>query len=172
MNSHFSRMEKAIRFIEDRARKQPSLQEISRHVGLSPCHFQRVFKRWTGVSPKRYLQILTVEHAKRLLDLSIPVLETAYEAGLSGQGRLHDLFVTAEAVSPGQYRSRGAGVDMKYGFHRTPFGRAMIAVTGMGITDLWFVDDLVEGESVLNLRRRWPAARTGEFIIFGCACGL
>jgi len=106
VDSEYKRMEKAIRYIEDHAEEQPGLEEVSEYVGLSPYHFQRLFKRWTGVSPKRYLQFLTVENAKHLLARSTSVLETTYGVGLSSPGRLHDLFVSVEAVTPGQYKMR------------------------------------------------------------------
>ena len=155
-------MERAIHYIEDRVGDQPSLKEVSEHVGLSPYHFQRVFKSWTGVSPKRYLQFLTVENAKYLLDRSASVLETAYDVGLSGQGRLHDLFISAEAVTPGQYKSRGAGVELKYGFHQTLFGKVLLVIAEHGITDLWFVDEKEEEQAVVELQERWLAANIME----------
>lgn len=158
MKSEYKRMERAIRYIESHAEEQPNLEEVSEQVGLSPYYFQRVFKRWTGVSPKRYLQFLTVENAKHLLARSASVLETAYDVGLSGPGRLHDLFVSVEAVTPGQFKSGGAGVELKYGFHQTPFGKALLATSEDGITDLWFVDEEDEGEVLIELQRMWPAA--------------
>lgn len=158
MKSEYKRMERAIRYIESHAEEQPNLEEVSEQVGLSPYHFQRVFKRWTGVSPKRYLQFLTVENAKHLLARSASVLETAYDVGLSGPGRLHDLFVSVEAVTPGRFKSGGAGVELKYGFHQTPFGKALLAASEEGITDLWFVDEEDEGEVLIELQRMWPAA--------------
>jgi AraC family transcriptional regulator of adaptative response/methylated-DNA-[protein]-cysteine methyltransferase len=155
-------MEKAIRYIEDHADEQPSLNEVSEHVGLSPYHFQRKFKKWTGLSPKSYLQFLTVENAKTLLARSAPVLETAYDVGLSSSGRLHDLFVSVEAVTPGQFKSGGAGIDMEYGFHQTPFGQALLARTESGVTDLWFVEEGEEREALNELQKTWPAADMRE----------
>lgn len=180
MESGYRKIERAIRFIEEHAREQPGLEEISKHAGLSPHHFQRVFKRWTGVSPKRYLQFLTVENAKDLLRRSAPVLETAHDVGLSGPGRLHDLFVSVETVTPGQYKSGGSGLRIHYGFPMTPFGKAMIAGTTRGITDLWFMDAQDEEETLLTLKRQWPAAdivedpvRTGQIVeqVFGQMAG-
>jgi len=180
VDSCYRRIERAIRFIEDHFRQQPGLEEISEHAGLSPGHFQRVFKRWTGVSPKRYLQFLTLENAKDLLRRSASVMETAYDVGLSGPGRLHDLFVTVETVTPGQYKSGGTGVRIHYGFHQTPFGKAMVARTPGGLSDLRFVDEKDGREALLMLRRRWPSADiiqgpelTGEIVgrIFGHAPG-
>ena len=162
MDSEYRRIEKAIRYIEGHVGEQPSLDEVSRYVGLSPYHFQRVFKRWTGVSPKRYLQFLTVENAKRLLRQSSSLLDTALEVGLSGPGRLHDLFVSVESMTPGQFKSGGAGVTLEYGFHETPFGRALLAVTEEGITDLWFIDEEEEGGALVELIKTWPAADLKE----------
>ncbi|MDF1526904.1 MAG: methylated-DNA--[protein]-cysteine S-methyltransferase [bacterium] len=162
MESEYRRIERAIRYIEGHVGEQPGLDEVSRYVGLSPCHFQRVFKRWTGVSPKRYLQFLTVENAKRLLRQSSSLLDTALEVGLSGPGRLHDLFVSVESMTPGQFKSGGAGVTLEYGFHETPFGRALLAVTQEGITDLWFIDEEEEGGALVELIKTWPAADLKE----------
>ena len=162
MESEYNRMERAIRYIEDHAEDQPSLDVVSEHVGLSPYHFQRIFKKWTGVSPKRFLQFLTVENAKQLLDQSASVLETSYDVGLSGSGRLHDLFVSVEAVTPGQFKSGGSGVKLEYGFHQTPFGRVVIAMAKDGLTDLKFVDEEDESKAVHELEKKWPAADITE----------
>jgi len=162
VESEYNRMERAIRYIEDHAEDQPSLDVVSEHVGLSPYHFQRIFKKWTGVSPKRFLQFLTVENAKQLLDQSASVLETSYDVGLSGSGRLHDLFVSVEAVTPGQFKSGGSGVKLEYGFHQTPFGRAVIAMAKDGLTDLKFVDEEDESKAVHELEKKWPAADITE----------
>lgn len=161
MDSEYRRMERAICYLEDHCEDQPSLAMVSEHVGLSPHHFQRLFKRWTGVSPKRYLQFLTVQNAKRLLKQSASLLEAAYHTGLSGPGRLHDLFVSVEAVTPGQYKSGGAGVELLYGFHETPFGKALLVMTGEGITDLAFVEG-DEDKALLKLKGKWPAAVLGR----------
>jgi AraC family transcriptional regulator of adaptative response/methylated-DNA-[protein]-cysteine methyltransferase len=135
----YQRIAQAIRFLEDNARRQPGLAEVAAHVGLSEYHFQRLFSRWAGISPKRFLQFLTKENAKSLLSRT-SVLTAAYAAGLSGPGRLHDLLVQCEAVTPGEYRSKGAGVDIFYGFHPSPFGECLLAVTKRGICCLAFVD--------------------------------
>lgn len=139
LSADYQRVEKAIRFLDDNARRQPDLTEVAAHVGLSEYHFQRLFTRWAGISPKRFLQFLTKENAKALLTRT-SVLSAAYEAGLSGPGRLHDLLVQCEAVTPGEYRTKGAGVDIAYGFHHTPFGECLLALTGRGICFLAFVD--------------------------------
>lgn len=162
MDTDYGKVEKAIYYIEEHADQQPGLEEVSAHVGLSPYHFQRIFKKWTGVSPKRFLQFLTVENAKQLLDQSASVLETSYDVGLSGSGRLHDLFVSVEAVTPGQFKSGGSGVKLEYGFHQTPFGRAVIAMAKDGLTDLKFVDEEDESKAVHELEKKWPAADITE----------
>ena len=139
LSADYQRVEQAILFLEDNSRHQPDLAEVAAHVGLSEYHFQRLFTRWAGISPKRFLQFLTKENAKALLSRT-SVLSAAFEAGLSGPGRLHDLLVQCEAVTPGEYRTKGTGVDIVYGFHPTPFGQCLLALTGRGICFLAFVD--------------------------------
>jgi len=160
LSADYRRVEQAIRFLEDNARRQPDLTEVAAHVGLSEYHFQRLFTRWAGISPKRFLQFLTKENAKALLSRT-SVLSAAYEAGLSGPGRLHDLLVQCEAVTPGEYRMKGAGVDIAYGFHPTPFGECLLALTGRGICFLAFVDG--ERQYALEqLRFDWANANLRE----------
>ena len=137
--SDYARIEAAIRFLGSHHARQPSLREVAEQIGLSPYHFQRLFKRWAGVSPKRFLQFLTVEYAKSLLAEPMTVLQTTYDVGLSSQSRLHDLFVTVEAVTPGEFKGRGRGLDIRYGFQPTPFGPCLIASTSRGICSLTFV---------------------------------
>ena len=158
MDTEYGKVEKAIYYIEEHAEDQPGLAEISAHVGFSPYHFQRLFKKWTGLSPKRFLQFLTVQNAKQLLDRSSSVLETSYDVGLSGPGRLHDLFVAVESVTPGQFKSGGAGIKIEYGFHQTPYGRALFAIAADGLTDIEFVRDEGESKAVHDLEKKWPAA--------------
>lgn len=159
----YARVEKAIRFIESEALRQPPLAEVARSVNLSEFHFQRLFSRWVGISPKRFLQFLTKEYARKLLEESRDVLSVTYEAGLSSPGRLHELFVTCEAVTPGEVKTRGEGLTIEYGFHPSPFGRCLVARTDRGICGLSFVQDEVP-ESMLarNLRLRWPGAHIVE----------
>jgi AraC family transcriptional regulator, regulatory protein of adaptative response / methylated-DNA-[protein]-cysteine methyltransferase len=157
----YLRIEQAILFLEDHYKEQPSLEEVAANIGLSEYHFQRVFKRWAGVSPKRFLQFLTKEGAKELLDQSENLLDTAHQVGLSSLGRLHDLFVTTEAVSPGEYKSHGEGVTVRYGLHASPFGKCLVAVTERGICHLGFVQ-MSEGAAIDNLVADWKNARMIE----------
>ncbi len=163
LEEDYARVEKAIRFIEAHALRQPSLAEIASSVDLSEFHFQRLFSRWVGISPKRFLQFLTKEHARKLLEESRDVLSVTYDAGLSSPGRLHELFVTCEAVTPGEVKNRGEGLTIEYGFHPSPFGRCLLARTERGICGLSFVqDELPEAALVRHLRARWTGARVVE----------
>ena len=150
-------IEQAIRFIETNAARQPELAEVAAAVGMSEFHFQRTFTRWAGISPKRFLQFLTKENAKRLLADSENLLETTHQVGLSSLGRLHDLFVTTEAMTPGEYKSRGAGVTVRYGIHPSPFGKCLIGTTERGICHLSFIQ-ASEGDAVDNLVADWKEA--------------
>lgn len=153
----YRRVEKAIRFLEARRPDQPDLDQVARHVGVSSSHLHRIFRRWAGVTPKRFLQYLTVEHARSLLEASSPVLEAAYGAGLSGGGRLHDHFVQIEAVTPGQEKERGRGLVIRTGIHPSPFGPALLGVTERGICFLAFPEP-GDDEALDDLARRWPEA--------------
>ncbi len=158
----YQRVEKALEFLEDRFQEQPTLDEVARAVHVSPYHFQRLFKRWAGVSPKRFLQFLTLEHAKRMLEESASVLETSLESGLSGPGRLHDLFVSVDAVTPGEYKSGGAGLEIDYGWLESPFGRCLLGVTDRGVCHLSFPGAEDRKEHFASLRRRWKRAALKE----------
>lgn len=155
----YRRIEQAILFLEAHHREQPSLEEIADSVHLSKYHFQRLFKRWAGISPTQFLQYLTIEYAKQKLLESQSVLDVAIDAGLSGPGRLHDLFVTFEAITPGEYKRRAEGLDITYGYHESPFGTCLVATTERGICGLQFVkqDDLTLVQQ--ELQKRWPGAR-------------
>ncbi len=159
----YARVEKAIRYIEANYRDQPPLDRIAAETGLSPHHFQRLFTRWAGISPKQFVRYLTVEYAKAALDRTEPVLDAALDSGLSGPSRLHDLFVDYEAVTPGEYKSMGAGLDFRYGFHAGPFGPFLLAATERGICSLTFVGDSGRERDgrLAELRSRWPG---GAFI--------
>ncbi|HUL92924.1 MAG TPA: bifunctional helix-turn-helix domain-containing protein/methylated-DNA--[protein]-cysteine S-methyltransferase [Burkholderiales bacterium] len=152
-------VEQAIEYLQDNAREQPRLADVAARVGLSEFHFQRRFSEWAGISPKRFLQYLTKEYAKEALRNHEDVLGAAYAAGLSSPGRLHDLLVTCEAVSPGEQRSRGEGVAIRYGFHATPFGPCLLATTVRGICRLAFVGPDGNEAEVEKLRRNWPRAQ-------------
>jgi len=157
LSDDYLRIEQAILYLENHYKDQPSLEELAANIGLSEYHFQRIFTRWAGVSPKRFLQFLTKEGAKKLLDRSENLLDTTHQIGLSSLGRLHDLFVNTEAVSPGEYKSRGEGVTIRYGIHPTPFGKCLIATTDRGICHLGFVQTS-EGDAIDNLVSDWKQA--------------
>jgi AraC family transcriptional regulator of adaptative response/methylated-DNA-[protein]-cysteine methyltransferase len=135
----YERIEKAIQYIETHFNRQPELKAIADHIGLSEFHFQRLFSRWVGISPKRFLQFLTKEYVKALLARPTSLLDATYDAGLSSPGRLHDLFVTCEAVTPGEFKDGGKGLTISYGWHPSPFGECLIARTERGICWLAFV---------------------------------
>ncbi len=154
----YHRVAAAIRFLEVEHETPPSLDDLARHLELSPFHLQRLFQRWAGISPKRFLQALAIRRAKPLLANNTPVLDTAFAVGLSGPGRLHDLFVTLEAVTPGEFRSAGAGLNITFGAGASPFGQAVIATTARGVCGLAFCDREDEDPTIDDLRRRWPGA--------------
>jgi AraC family transcriptional regulator of adaptative response/methylated-DNA-[protein]-cysteine methyltransferase len=138
--------------------EQPSLDALAAEVGETPTGLQKLFTRWAGLSPKAFLQAVTLDHARKLLDSGLPLLETAYEVGMSGPGRLHDLFVTHEGMSPGDYKQRGAGLTIHYGFHLSPFGVALIMVTDRGLAGLSFNDAGDERAAFADMAGRWPNA--------------
>lgn len=154
----YQRIADALRALERSGIQRPSLEEAARQAGLSEFHFQRLFSRWVGISPKRFLQFLTKEYVLRLLEQEGSVLQTAYDVGLSGPGRLHDLLVGTEGITPGQLKARGKGLTIEYGFSPTPFGEALIAVTGEGVCGLRFVAESGREPLVEALRLRWPEA--------------
>lgn len=158
LTTDYARIEKAIRFLDRERAAAPSLATVADHVGLSEAHFQRLFTRWAGISPKRFLQHRTAEVVKRLLRERRPLLDVSYEAGLSGPGRLHDLLVNAEAVTPGEYQRSGEGLTVRYGFHPTPFGECVIAVTPRGVCHLAFVHPVSRSAALERIRHDWPAA--------------
>ena len=158
----YERIEKAIRFIEENVTRQPGLAEIADAVHLSPFHFERMFSRWAGTTPQRFLRYLTKEYARQLLAEAKDVAEVSYRVGLSGTGRLHDLFVTYEAMSPGEYKGRGRGLEIAYGFHPTPFGPCLLAVTSRGICGLTFLPADGPGQALPDLQAAWPEARLAE----------
>jgi AraC family transcriptional regulator of adaptative response/methylated-DNA-[protein]-cysteine methyltransferase len=157
----YARIERALRFLNENHLRHPTLDEISSHVHLSRFHFERLFQRWAGTSPKRFLQYVTKEHAKVLLRKSRSLLDVAYDSGLSSLGRLHDLFVSCEAVTPGEYKQRGAGITIRYGVHPTPFGECLLAKTDRGICALRFLSEHPPRRVLQELREEWLAS---EFI--------
>ena len=159
----YAHVERAIAFLSQHWKQQPSVAEIADAVGLSQSHLTAVFARWAGLSPKALLQALTLDHARNLLRESASVLDASFESGLSSPARLHDLFVTHEAMSPGEYKARGAGLTLAYGFHPSPFGEALFVTTSRGLAGLGWVEmgDNHDAQRVLalaDMQRRWPRA--------------
>jgi AraC family transcriptional regulator of adaptative response/methylated-DNA-[protein]-cysteine methyltransferase len=154
----FARIARAIRFIDSRFCEQPRLAEIASHAGLSEFHFNRLFRRWAGVTPKQYLAFVTGNAAKGALLTQPSVLDAAYSVGLSGPGRLHDLIVTLDAMTPGELKLMGRGTVIRYGFTDTPFGRAIVATTSRGVCHLAFVEAGKEKQAVRELQEQWPDA--------------
>ena len=151
-----------IEFLSENWRDQPPLEAIARRVRMEPTRLQKLFTRWAGLSPKAFLQAVTLDHARALLEQSATVLDTTYEVGLSGPGRLHDLFVTHEAVTPGSYRARGEGLTIRYGFHPSPFGKALVMTTEYGLAGLAFADEGKEAAALADMMGRWPRAEYVE----------
>lgn len=154
----YVRIEKAILYLGDNFRRQPDLGNVAREVGLSESHFHRMFTRWAGISPKRFLQFLTAEYAKDLLRETPNVLDAAYGAGLSGPGRLHDLLVNVYAMTPGEMKGEGAGLTIRYGMHPSPFGDCFVAITDRGVCGLSFPSGDRYREAVEDLENRWSRA--------------
>ena len=154
----YDKVRRTLAYITEKWREQPSLEDIAEHVGLSEPHLHHVFRRWSGLSPKAFLQAITLDHARALLRDSASVLDTAYEVGLSGPGRLHDLFVTHEAMSPGDWKTGGEGLGLNYGYPPSPFGEAIIVATHRGLAGLGFVDGGDYPAALADMVRRWPKA--------------
>src|SRR5580700_7783838 len=159
-SADYATVKRAIEFISKRYRDQPSVEAIAEHVGLSASHFQHVFKRWAGLTPKAFLQAITIERARELLRDSATVLDAAYDVGLSGPSRLHDLFVAHESLTPGDYRRDD--LALVFGFHPTPFGEAIVVAAPRGLAGLGFVDDGDRAGALADMRRRWPRAQLVE----------
>jgi AraC family transcriptional regulator of adaptative response/methylated-DNA-[protein]-cysteine methyltransferase len=153
---------RAIAYISEHWRGQPEIDEIAAAVGTTTADLHHLFRRWAGLTPKAFLQAITLDNARRLLRSSASVLDAAYEVGLSGPGRLHDLFVTHEAMSPGEWKSGGEGLSVAYGFHPSPFGSALVMSTERGLAGLAFADPGEEEAALTDMRGRWPKARYGE----------
>lgn len=155
---HYSVIARAIDYIGDTTSTHPKLEDVSAAIGLSPTHFQRIFSKWVGVSPKRFQQYLTLNHAKSLLESRFTVLETTLETGLSSAGRLHDLFLTWEAMSPGEYAKKGDGLYISYGFFHSPFGEMLVMSTNRGICGMAFTDEVGPEAALADMTSRWPKA--------------
>jgi AraC family transcriptional regulator, regulatory protein of adaptative response / methylated-DNA-[protein]-cysteine methyltransferase len=149
----------ALRFIAEEARVQPEVEDIARAIGISASELTSLFRRWCGLTPKAFLQAVTLDHARRLLDEGLPLLDCAFELGLSGPSRLHDLFVTHEAISPGEYKSGGEGLMIAYDFVPSPFGIALVMLNARGLCGLAFADEGGEQGALEDMTRRWPRAR-------------
>ncbi|MFL7891691.1 MAG: methylated-DNA--[protein]-cysteine S-methyltransferase [Anaerolineales bacterium] len=158
LSQDYGQIELAIRYLETHQLEQPELADLAANLHLSEYHLQRLFSRWVGISPKRFMQYLTKENAKRLLNHSEDVLATSHSVGLSSPGRLHDLFITCEAMTPGEYKTRASGMKIGYGFHPSPFGECLVAVTGRGICNLAFIDNGDQDAALSELRSSWPGA--------------
>jgi len=156
--SDYERIADAIAFIEAHWRRRPSLDDVAECVGLSKYHFQRLFSRWAGISPKRFVQYLTIDRARELLAEGRPLLDVSIDLELSGPGRLHDLFVSIDAVTPGEFKRRGADLTIRCGIHDSPFGHCAIGLTERGICFLGFVDDREPRTAEAVIRERWPRA--------------
>jgi AraC family transcriptional regulator of adaptative response/methylated-DNA-[protein]-cysteine methyltransferase len=161
----YALVRRAIAYLTAHREEQPGLDHLADHLGVSATHAQRTFKRWCGLSPKEFVQALTAEYARSLLVDSATVLEAAYEAGLSGSGRLHDLMVTYTAMTPGDVKRRGEGLEISYGFHDCPFGDALVMMTEHGVCGIGFVDEdagQTRREALDDMIGRWPRARYRE----------
>ncbi|MEQ9014744.1 MAG: bifunctional helix-turn-helix domain-containing protein/methylated-DNA--[protein]-cysteine S-methyltransferase [Roseovarius confluentis] len=159
---HYQLMRRAIDLLDSEAGQGMTLEEIAARMRMSPAHFQRIFSRWAGVSPKRYQQWLALDHAKRLLATRHTTLETADAVGLSGSGRLHDLFLRWEAMSPGEYAKGGEGLEILWGWFESPFGPALIMGTEKGICGIGFAAEVGAEEAMADMRSRWPKAAFAE----------
>jgi len=153
---------RAIAYLSENWRDQPEIDAIAAAVGVNAADLHQRFRRWAGITPKAFLQAITLDHARRLLRQSASVLDASFEVGLSGPGRLHDLFVTHEAMSPGEWKSGGVGLTLHYGFHPSPFGNALVMTTERGLAGLAFADPGEEAEALADMRGRWPKADAVE----------
>jgi AraC family transcriptional regulator of adaptative response/methylated-DNA-[protein]-cysteine methyltransferase len=160
--SDYDLVRRAVAFISEHWRGQPEVEEIAEAVGVTPTELHHLFRRWAGLTPKAFVAALTLDSARKLLRDSASVLDASYEVGLSGPGRLHDLFVTHEAMSPGEWKAGGEGLEIAYGFHPSPFGNALVMATPRGLAGLAFADPGAEAATLADMQRRWPKARYVE----------
>src|SRR3984885_1903182 len=154
----YDSVRRAIAFISERWRTQPTIEAMAEASSLTPDELHHLFRRWAGLTPKGFMQALTLDHAKNLLRDSASVLDAALDSGLSGPGRLHDLFVTHEAMSPGEWKTGGEGMTLRFGFHPSPFGKALIIASERGLAGLAFADAGGEAAALADMQRRWPRA--------------
>jgi AraC family transcriptional regulator, regulatory protein of adaptative response / methylated-DNA-[protein]-cysteine methyltransferase len=154
----YDSVRRAIAFISEHWRRQPTIESVADAAGVTPDELHHLFRRWAGLTPKAFMQALTLDHAKNLLRDSASVLDAALDSGLSGPGRLHDLFVTHEAMSPGEWKNGGAGMTLRFGFHPSPFGAAIVIASGRGLAGLAFADPGDEQSALADMQRRWPRA--------------
>ncbi len=159
MNKDYRRIEKAIHFLEQNYADQPGLDELSNAIHVSPYHLQRLFKRWAGVTPKQFLQSVTLKHANSALRNGATMLSASQQVGLSSSSRLHDLYITLQAMSPVQYRNKGQGLEISYGLHETPFGNSVVGETDKGICSLFFTDAKSKKQAENELSVYWPNAK-------------
>jgi AraC family transcriptional regulator of adaptative response/methylated-DNA-[protein]-cysteine methyltransferase len=162
-NIHYNRIAEAIEYIREHFKTQPSLEEIAEQIHLSPFHFQRLFTEWAGVSPKKFLQFISVQHAKQiLLDKQATLFDAAFETGLSGTGRLHDLFVKIEGMTPGEFKNGGENLSINYSYAESPFGNILVASTAKGICYMAFADN--EADAFQQLKQQFPNARYQQMV--------
>jgi AraC family transcriptional regulator of adaptative response/methylated-DNA-[protein]-cysteine methyltransferase len=154
----YDSVRRAIAFISEHWRAQPTIESMADAAAVTPDELHQLFRRWAGLTPKAFMQALTLDHAKGLLRDSASVLDAALDSGLSGPGRLHDLFVTHEAMSPGEWKNGGAGTTLRFGFHPSPFGTAIVIASGRGLAGLAFADPGEEAAALADMKRRWPRA--------------
>jgi len=161
--TNYSRIAEAINYIKSNFKRQPDLEEVAQKINVSPFHFQRLFTDWAGVSPKKFLQFITVEHAKKMLkENGATLFETAFETGLSGTGRLHDLFISIEGMTPGEYKNGGENLSINYSFAESPFGNILAASTPKGICYMAFADN--EKEALDALQKKFPKAACRQMV--------
>jgi AraC family transcriptional regulator of adaptative response/methylated-DNA-[protein]-cysteine methyltransferase len=154
----YDSVRRAIAFISEHWRAQPTIEAMADAASVTPDELHHLFRRWAGLTPKAFMQALTLDHAKNLLRDSASVLDAALDSGLSGPGRLHDLFVTHEAMSPGEWKNGGAGMTLRFGFHASPFGTAVVIGSDRGLAGLAFADPGEEQSALADMQRRWPRA--------------
>jgi AraC family transcriptional regulator, regulatory protein of adaptative response / methylated-DNA-[protein]-cysteine methyltransferase len=154
----YDSVRRAIAFISEQWRAQPTIEAVADAASVTPDELHHLFRRWAGLTPKAFMQALTLDHAKNLLRDSASVLDAALDSGLSGPGRLHDLFVTHEAMSPGEWKNGGAGMTLRFGFHACPFGTAVVIASDRGLAGLAFADPGEEASALADMQRRWPRA--------------